>query len=140
MRVALVGTGLIGASVGLAAKKAGAEVVGFDPDEDALAGASEKGAIDEIKGKLKQTPTGVFVGSIIANGEAEIGFQQVSELSHFAGVDYVGPLPTDVQQFTMFSSGIIVGAKDADGAKTLVKFITAPAAASAFRKRGMEPG
>jgi molybdate transport system substrate-binding protein len=98
------------------------------------------GVADEIKGKLKQTPTGVFVGSIIANGEAEIGFQQVSELSHFAGVDYVGPLPADVQQFTMFSSGIIVGAKDADGAKTLVKFVTAPSAAAAFKKRGMEPG
>ena len=98
------------------------------------------GVADEIKGRLKQTPTGVFVGSIIASGEAEIGFQQISELSHFAGVDYVGPLPADVQQFTMFSSGIIVGAKDADGAKTLVKFITAPAAAAAFTKRGMEPG
>jgi molybdate transport system substrate-binding protein len=98
------------------------------------------GVADEIKGRLKQTPTGVFVGSIIASGEAEIGFQQISELSHFAGVDYVGPLPADIQQFTMFSSGIIVGAKDADGAKALVKFITAPAAAAAFKKRGMEPG
>lgn len=98
------------------------------------------GVADEIKGRLKQTPTGVFVGSIIASGEAEIGFQQISELSHFAGVDYVGPLPADVQQFTMFSSGIIVGTKNADGAKALVKFITAPAAAAAFKKRGMEPG
>ena len=98
------------------------------------------GIADDVKGKLKQTPTGVFVGSIIASGEAEIGFQQVSELSHFAGVDYVGPLPADVQQFTMFSSGITVGAKEADGAKALVKFITAPAAAAAFKKRGMEPG
>jgi molybdate transport system substrate-binding protein len=98
------------------------------------------GIADEIKGKLKQTPTGVFVGSIIASGEAEIGFQQVSELSHFVGVDYVGPLPADVQQFAMFSSGIIAGAKEADGAKALVKFITAPAAAAAFKKRGMEPG
>src|SRR5262249_3362863 len=51
---------------------------------------------DEIKSKLRQTPTGVFVGSIIASGEAEIGFQQVSELSHFAGVEYVGPLPAEV--------------------------------------------
>jgi molybdate transport system substrate-binding protein len=95
---------------------------------------------DEIKGKLKQTPTGVFVGSIIASGEAEIGFQQVSELSHFAGVDYVGPLPAEVQQFTMFSSGIMGGTKEADAARALVKFITAPAAAAAFKKRGMEPG
>src|SRR5882757_3692486 len=98
------------------------------------------GIADEIKHKLKQTPTGVFVGSIIASGEAEIGFQQVSELSHFAGVDYVGPLPADIQQYTMFSSGIIAGTKEADAAKALVKFITAPGAAAAFKKRGMEPG
>src|SRR5712691_826686 len=98
------------------------------------------GITDEIKGKLKQTPTGVFVGSVIASGEAEIGFQQVSELSHFAGVDYVGPLPADVQQFTMFSSGIIAGAKEVDAAGALVKFISSPAAAPAFKKRGMEPG
>ena len=98
------------------------------------------GIADEIRHKLKQTPTGVFVGSIIASGEAEIGFQQVSELSHFAGVDYVGALPADIQQFTTFSSGIIAGAKTADAAKALVKFITAPAAAAAFKKRGMEPG
>ena len=98
------------------------------------------GIADEIKPKLKQTPTGVFVGSIIANGEAEIGFQQVSELSHFAGVDYVGPLPAEIQQFTIFSSGIIAGAKEADAAKALVNIITAPAAAAVFKKIGMEPG
>jgi molybdate transport system substrate-binding protein len=98
------------------------------------------GIADEIKGKLKQTPTGVFVGTIIASGEAEIGFQQVSELSHFPGIDYVGPLPADVQRFTTFSSGIVAGTKEAEAAKSLVKFITAPAAADAFKKRGMEPG
>jgi len=98
------------------------------------------GIADEIKGKLKQTPTGVFVGSIIANGEAELGFQQVSELSHFPGIDYVGPLPADVQQFTTFSSGIMTGAKEAEAAKALAKFVTAPAAAAAYKKRGMEPG
>jgi molybdate transport system substrate-binding protein len=98
------------------------------------------GIADEIKGKLKQTPTGVFVGSIIASGEAEIGFQQVSELSHFAGVDYVGPLPADIQQYTMFSSGIIARTKEAEAARALVKFITSPEAAAAFKKRGMEPG
>ena len=92
------------------------------------------GIADEVKGKLRQTPTGVFVGSIIASGEAEIGFQQVSELSHFAGVDYVGPLPADVQQFTTFSSGIMAGAKEAEAAKALVKFMTAPAAAAAYQE------
>ena len=98
------------------------------------------GIADQVKGKLKQTPTGIFVGTIIASGEVEIGFQQISELSHFAGIDYVGPLPADVQRFTTFSSGIIAGAKEADAAKALVKFITAPAAAAAYKKRGMEPG
>jgi len=98
------------------------------------------GIADQIKGKLKQTPTGVFVGNIIASGEAEIGFQQVSELSHFAGVDYIGPLPTEIQQYTMFASGIMAGAKEPEAAKALVKFITAAAAAAAFKKRGMEPG
>jgi molybdate transport system substrate-binding protein len=98
------------------------------------------GIADEIKSKLKQTPTGVFVATLIASGDAEVGFQQVSELIAAPGVDYVGPLPADIQQMTVFSSGILVGAQEVDGAKALVKFITAPAAAAAFKKRGMEPG
>ena len=98
------------------------------------------GIADEVKPKLRQTPTGVFVASIIASGEAEIGFQQVSELIAAPGVDYVGPLPAEIQHMTVFSSGIAVGAKEADAARALVKFITAPAAAAAFKKRGMEPG
>src|SRR5262249_41434749 len=98
------------------------------------------GSAAEVTPKLKQTPTGVFVGSIIANGEAELGFQQVSELMHFPGLDYIGPLPAAVQLMTVFSSGIQTGAKEADAAKALVKFITAPAAASAYTKRGLEPG
>ena len=64
------------------------------------------GIADQVKPKLKQTPTGVFVGTITANREVEIGFQQVSEMATFAGVDYVGPLPAEVQQTTIFSSGI----------------------------------
>jgi molybdate transport system substrate-binding protein len=98
------------------------------------------GVADQVKGKLKQTPTGVFVGSIIASGEVEIGFQQVSELSQFKGITYVGPLPEEVQKYTTFSSGIIAGTKQADAAKALQKFISSKAAASAFKKRGMEPG
>jgi molybdate transport system substrate-binding protein len=98
------------------------------------------GIADQIKGKLKQTPTGIFVGSIVASGEAEIGVQQVSEMSHFPGVDYVGPLPADIQEITVFSSGLRVGAKQVDAANAWVKFLTAPAAASAYKSRGLEPG
>jgi molybdate transport system substrate-binding protein len=97
------------------------------------------GVADQVKGKLRQTPSGVFVGTLIANGEAEIGFQQVSELVHFPGIDYVGPLPGDLQRMTMFSAGIHAGAKQPDAAKALVKFITSPAAASVIKKHGLEP-
>ena len=98
------------------------------------------GLADQLKGKLKQTPSGVFVGTFIANGDVEIGFQQVSELSQHPGVDYVGPLPSEVQHNTVFSSGILAGAKEAEAARALVRFITSPEAGAVYRKRGMEPG
>ena len=97
------------------------------------------GVADQVKGKLKQTPSGVFVGNLIANGETEIGFQQISELAHFAGIDYVGPLPGELQRMTVFSAGIHAGAKQPDAARALVKFLTAPAAADVIRKHGLEP-
>ena len=106
-----------------------------------LIGLFEKlGVADQVKDKLKQTPSGVFVGNLIANREVEIGFQQVSEIATFPGVDFVAPLPAEVQQITVFSSGIIIGATEAEAAKAWVKFLTSPQAADAFKKRGMEPG
>jgi len=97
------------------------------------------GIADQVKRKLKQTPSGVFVGTLIATGETEIGFQQISELVHFPGIDYVGPLPGDLQRMTMFSAAIHAGAKQADAARALAKFITAPAAAPVIKKHGLEP-
>ncbi|HXD51480.1 MAG TPA: substrate-binding domain-containing protein, partial [Burkholderiales bacterium] len=97
------------------------------------------GIAEQMKGKLKQTPSGVFVGTLIATGETEVGFQQISELVHFDGIDYVGPLPGDLQRMTMFSTGIHAGAKQAEAARALVKYITAPAAAPVIRKHGLEP-
>jgi len=98
------------------------------------------GVAEQVKPKLKQTATGVFVGSIIASGEVEIGFQQVSELSQYEGVDYVGPLPAEVQNYTTFSSGILSNAKESEAARALVRYITSPQAGAVYRKRGMEPG
>jgi molybdate transport system substrate-binding protein len=97
------------------------------------------GVADQIQSKLKQTPTGVFVGSIIASGEVELGFQQVSELAHFPGIDYVGPLPADIQTVTVFSSGLPIGAKSVDAAKAWITFLRSPAAAAVFRSKSMEP-
>lgn len=98
------------------------------------------GIADQVKPKLKQVPSGVRIGTFITSGEAEIGFQQISELIHAPGVDYLGPLPPDVQKITVFSSGILSVAKQPEAAKELVKFLTAPSAASVINKHGMEPG
>ncbi len=105
-----------------------------------MLGVFEKlGIAEQVKGKLRQTPSGVFVGTLIASADAEVGFQQISELVHFVGIDYVGPLPGDLQRMTMFSTGIHSGAKQADAARALVKFLTAPAAAPVIRRHGLEP-
>lgn len=119
-----------------------AKSVGYSsgPSGVYLAGLFRKlGIADQLKSKLKQTPTGVFVGSIIASGEVEIGFQQVSELAHYPGIDYVGPLPADIQNVTVFSSGIHTKAASVDAAKAWIAFLTSPAAATVFRSKSMDP-
>ncbi len=64
----------------------------------------------------------------------------MSELIHFPGIDYIGPLPADLQKITVYSSGVHSGAKQPDVAKALVRFLTARAAAPVIKKHGMEPG
>jgi molybdate transport system substrate-binding protein len=104
-----------------------------------LAGLFERmGVAAQVTPKLKRVQ-GEPAGTVVARGEAEIGFQQMSELLPVAGIDVVGPLPPDIQQITAFSAGLHVAAKEADAAKALVRFLTAPAAAPVIRKKGMEP-
>jgi molybdate transport system substrate-binding protein len=106
-----------------------------------LAGLFQRmGIADEIKSKIKIAPPGMPVGEMVARGEAEIGFQQVSELLPVAGIDFIGPLSADVQQITVFAGGIHAGATQPDAAKALVKFITSPQAVPVIKKKGMEPG
>ena len=82
---------------------------------------------------------GERVGAEVARGEAEIAFQQVSELLPVPGIDYVGPLPPEVQKVSVFSAGVTVGARDADAAHALIRFLASPDAAHAITKSGMEP-
>ena len=79
------------------------------------------------------------VGTVVARGDAELGFQQVSELIPIEGLDYVGPLPPEVQQVTLFSAGIAVGAKEPEAAKALIAFFTSAASAPTIAKSGLEP-
>jgi molybdate transport system substrate-binding protein len=98
------------------------------------------GIADQIKDKVKQTPSGVQVGEVVARGEVDLGFQQVSELLHIKGIQYLGPLPPDIQHTTVFSAALHAAAAAADAAKALVKSLTAPEAGPIVRKHGMEPG
>lgn len=96
------------------------------------------GIADEIKSRVKQVQ-GEPAGAVVARGEAEIGFQQISELLPVAGIDLVGPLPPDVQEITVFSAGLHARAKEPDAARALVRHLKAPPAHPVIRKKGMEP-
>ena len=95
------------------------------------------GIAGQMKGKTKISEEAV--GTLVASGDAEIGFQQISELLPVPGIDYVGPLPAGVQRETVFSAGIVSGARAPDAARALITFFASPAAAPIIRKTGLEP-
>jgi molybdate transport system substrate-binding protein len=96
------------------------------------------GIADELRAKSKEIKS-ERVGNVVARGEAEIGFQQISELLPVHGVDFVGPLPPELQKITVFSAGIAVNAKDPSAAKALLDFLVSPAAIAAIKKSGLDP-
>jgi molybdate transport system substrate-binding protein len=96
------------------------------------------GIADQIKGKSRMISTEP-VGKVIARGEAEIGFQQMSELLPVPGIDIVGSLPPAIQKITVFSAGIVAGSKNQEAAKALLRYLTSPSAAPFITKTGMEP-
>jgi len=96
------------------------------------------GIADELRPKSKEIK-GERVGNVIARGDAEIGFQQVSELLPVPGIDFVGPIPAELQKITVFSAGMATAAKDPNAAKTLIEFLASPAAMAAIKKSGLEP-
>ena len=95
------------------------------------------GIADQVTGKSRMIPAEP-VGLVVARGEAEIGFQQISELKPISGIDLVGPLPNEVQKITIFSAGVVVGSKEPDAAKALVTFLASPAATKAISASGLE--
>ncbi|MBD9664160.1 substrate-binding domain-containing protein [Variovorax sp. VRV01] len=79
------------------------------------------------------------VGTVVARGDAALGLQQVSELLPIAGIDYIGPLPAEVQQVTVFSAGIATASKQPDAARQLIRYLNSPEAAPTIAKTGLEP-
>jgi molybdate transport system substrate-binding protein len=96
------------------------------------------GIAEEMRPKTKLVD-GVPVAEIVAKGEAELGLQQINVLLPVAGVDYVGPLPGDLQDYVEFAAGVLTVSKEPDAAKTLARFMSSAEAGPLIRKSGMEP-
>jgi molybdate transport system substrate-binding protein len=96
------------------------------------------GIAEQVAGKSRMIPAEPVAG-VVARGDAEIGFQQMSELLPVPGIDVVGPLPPEVQKITVFSAGVVADAKEPDAAKALIAFLASEAAAPAITKSGLEP-
>ena len=97
------------------------------------------GIADRVMGKSRLIGGGVRVGAVVARGEAEIGFQQISELIPVPGIAHITPLPPEVQKVSLFSAGVAASTTDADLASSVIKFLASPEAAHAIAKSGLEP-
>ena len=97
------------------------------------------GILEQIKARIVLAPPGIPVGGLVARGEAELGFQQMSELIHLPGIDVIGVMPPAIQTITTFSAGIAVASKtDAAAVRRFLDYARSPAAADAIRGNGME--
>ncbi|MGP6422340.1 substrate-binding domain-containing protein [Pseudomonas putida] len=98
---------------------------------------SKLGVEDQLKPKAKMVPK-VPVGSVVATGDYQLGFQQVSELLPVPGVSFVGKIPESVQSVTRFAAGIPVGAQHPKEAKALLDYLAAPAAQADVQATGLD--
>jgi len=100
------------------------------------------GIAEEIAGKSRKVrgpPSGEPVANLVARGEAEIGFQQVSELIHVAGITFVGALPAEVQPMFSFAAALTNAARERDAASELIRFLASEQAAPVVLKAGLMP-
>ena len=100
------------------------------------------GVADQVKGKSRKVrgpPSGEPVAAVVARGEVEIGFQQVSELIHVPGVTYVGPIPAELQPGFTFAGAITAAARQPEAGLALLRFLASPEAASTIVKAGLTP-
>ena len=97
------------------------------------------GITDQVKAKGVVPPLGTRVGTLIAEGKAEIGVQQITELLQIPGIDFVGPLPKELQANIVYSTATPTSAKEKAGAAAFVKFISSEPALPVIKKVGLEP-
>jgi molybdate transport system substrate-binding protein len=119
-----------------------AQTVGYStgPSGDHLMALFDRwGIAGDVKDRLVQARPGIPVASLVASGEAALGFQQLSELMNVDGVEVVGLLPAAIQGTTTFSGGIARASVQAERVRELLAFMASPAMAEIKRRHGMEP-
>jgi molybdate transport system substrate-binding protein len=97
------------------------------------------GIAAQMKAKTVLVP-GAQAAEFVAEGKAELGIGQTSEITPVAGAELVGPFPAELANTTMFAAGIGTGSKETEAANALIRFLTGPAADSVFREKGFQPG
>jgi molybdate transport system substrate-binding protein len=107
------------------------------PSGDHLRALCEKWGVPLARALI--APPGVPVASLVANGEADLGFQQLSELMDQPGIEIAGPLPSEIQAVTLFSAGVSMNSQDAEGARAFVAYLASAETDDAKRRYGMEP-
>jgi molybdate transport system substrate-binding protein len=115
----------------------------IDPASGGSSGIYVAGLLDKLgiadhvkpKAKLKQ---GGLVADLIVKGEAELGIHQISEIVPVKEVTLVGPLPAEIQNYTVYAAGLGANAKETEAAKALIKALTGPSAAAVLKSAGME--
>lgn len=126
VRQAVLGAGSIGYSTG--------------PSGKYLVALFERwGIAQQIAQRLVQAPAGVPVAALVARGEVELGFQQLSEMLGVPGIDVLGPLPPAIQHITVFSAALSAHCTRPDLARALVGFLGGSGTAAVKRRHGMEP-
>jgi molybdate transport system substrate-binding protein len=126
---------------GVKAAVLAARTLGYStgPSGVALARLFERwGIADAVNAKLVTPPPGTPVGALIATGEVELGFQQLSELMHLPGIDVLGPLPNAIQITTIFSGGVATASRQPDAVRALLAHLASPGTAATKRAHGMD--
>jgi molybdate transport system substrate-binding protein len=103
---------------------------------------SKLGVADQVAGKSRKVrgpPSGEPVAAVVARGEAEIGFQQVSELIHVPGIAFVGTIPAEVQPMIFFAGALTSTVRQPEAASALIRFLASPDAAPTILKAGLMP-
>jgi molybdate transport system substrate-binding protein len=96
------------------------------------------GVAHEIKAKIKQPPSGAQIGDLLARGEAELGSQQVTELLHASGVDFVGRLPRELQSYTVWSGAVHSSAGNVEAGRMLLQSLASSAFSFVLQRTGLE--